>query len=174
MNLSHWEELAPAKQEALMAEIVQQTRTRSMPLIQYRLIHWNARITDADVKTLQAWAYNSSHAEGAGSPSTSSALDDVTQGKLVFEKRCVGCHSIEQNREGPRLAGVYGRAAGSTPQFSYSEALKKAQITWNDDSLEHWLADPDTFVPGNDMEFAVRKPDERRNLIAYLKQLPPN
>ena len=174
MNLSHWEDLAPDKQEALMAEIVQQTRTRSMPLIQYRLIHWNARITDADVKTLQAWAYGSSPAKGAGSPSTSSAPGDATQGKLVFEKRCVGCHSIEQNREGPRLAGVYGRAAGSTPQFSYSEALKKAHVTWNDDSLERWLADPDTFVPGNDMEFAVRKPDERRNLIAYLKQLPPN
>jgi len=98
----------------------------------------------------------------------------LRKAKLVFEKRCVGCHSIEQNREGPRLAGVYGRAAGSTPQFSYSEALKKAHVTWNDDSLERWLADPDTFVPGNDMEFAVRKPDERRNLIAYLKQLPPN
>jgi cytochrome c len=142
MNLSHWDELTPDKQEALMAEIVQQARTRSMPLLQYRLIHWNARITDADVKTLQTWAHGSSPGEGAGTRGTS------------------------------LLAGVYGRAAGSTPQFSYSEALKKAHITWTDDSLERWLADPDTYVPRNDMEFAVRKPDERRNLIAYLKQLP--
>ena len=175
MNLSHWEELTPDKREALIAEIVQQTRTRSMPLPQYRLIHWNSRITDTDVKTLQAWARGASPAEAASSPSTSSSTPgDAAQGKFVFEKRCVGCHAIEQNREGPRLAGIYGRAAGSVPQFSYSEALKKAHITWNDDSLERWLSDPDTFVPGNDMEFAVRKPDERRNLIAYLKQLPAN
>jgi cytochrome c len=173
MNLSHWDELTPDKQEALMAEIVQQARTRSMPLLQYRLIHWNARITDADVKTLQTWAHGSSPGEGAGTRGTSpTAPGDAAQGKIVFEKRCVGCHAIEQNREGPLLAGVYGRAAGSTPQFSYSEALKKAHITWTDDSLERWLADPDTYVPRNDMEFAVRKPDERRNLIAYLKQLP--
>jgi len=171
MNLSHWDQLTPDEREALMAAIVQQTRTRSMPLPQYRLIHWNARITDADVKVLQAWARGPSPSETAGSP-TSSSPGDASQGKLVFEKRCVGCHAVEQNREGPRLAGVYGRTAASTPQFSYSTALKKARITWNDDSLEHWLADPDTFVPGNDMEFAVRKPDERRNLIAYLKQLP--
>jgi len=173
MNLSHWSELAPDKQEALIAEIVRQTRTRSMPLLQYRLIHWNARITDADIKTLQAWAHADSPAEVSGARTTSSSIPgDAGQGKFVFEKRCVGCHAIEQNREGPRLAGVYGRAAGSTPQFSYSEALKKAHIIWNDDSLERWLADPDALIPGNDMEFAVRKPDERRNLIAYLKQLP--
>ena len=154
-----------------MAEIVQQTRTRSMPLPQYRLIHWNARVTDADIKAFQAWARGASPSETTGS-SASSSLGDAAQGKLVFDKRCVGCHAIEQNREGPRLAGVYGRAAGSEPQFSYSEALKKAHITWNDDSLERWLTDPDIYVPGNDMAFSVRKPDERRNLIAYLKQLP--
>jgi cytochrome c len=173
MNISHWAELSPDEQQNMAAKIVQQTRTRSMPLLQYRLIHWNARITNADVQTLQTWARGSSPAEGAGSSATSSSTPgDATQGKAVFEKRCVGCHALEQNREGPRLAGVYGRAAGSAPQFSYSEALRKAHITWNEDSLERWLADPDTYIPGNNMEFAVRKPDERRNLIAYLKQLP--
>lgn len=173
MNLSHWAELSSDEQQGLASKIVQQTRTRSMPLLQYRLIHWNTRITDADVQTLQAWARNYSTPGAANSPTIASPLhSDATLGKLIFEKRCVGCHTIEQNREGPRLAGVYGRAAGSTPQFSYSEALRKANITWSDDSLERWLTDPDTYVPGNNMEFAVRKPDERRNLIAYLKQLP--
>jgi cytochrome c len=67
---------------------------------------------------------------------------------------------------------VYGRVSGTVPQFTYSAALKKAHITWNDESLDRWLADPDAYVPGNDMEFGVRKPDERRNLIAFFKHLP--
>ena len=173
LNLSHWDELSSDKQEALIAKIVQQTRTRSMPVLQYRLIHWNARITDADVQTLAAWARATPAAEVAGSSTITSAMHgDAALGKLVFEKRCIGCHTLDQSREGPRLAGVYGRVSGTVPQFTYSAALRKAHITWNDDSLDRWLTDPDAYVPGNDMEFGVRKPDERRNLIAYLKQFP--
>jgi cytochrome c len=173
MNLSHWAELSSDDQQALAAKIVQQTRSRSMPLLQYRIIHWNARITDAEVQTLAAWARGTSMTEASNPSSTPSAkAGDPALGKLVFEKRCIGCHTLEQNREGPRLAGVYGRAAGTVQQFTYSAALQKAQITWNDESLDRWLADPDAYIPGNDMEFAVRKPEERRNLIAFFKQLP--
>jgi cytochrome c len=173
MNLSLWGELSADKQEALIAEIIQQTRTRSMPVPQYRLIHLNARITDADMQTLEAWARNVSTGEDEPSPTTASSTHgDATLGKQVFEKRCVGCHTLEQDREGPRLAGVYGRTSGTVPQFTYSAALKKAHITWNEESLDRWLTDPDAYVPGNDMEFAVRKADERRNLITYLKQSP--
>ena len=173
MNLSHWAELSPDEQQDMASKIVQQTRTRSMPVLQYRLIHWNARITDADVQTLAAWAHATPTAEVAGSSTTTSPTHgDATLGKLVFEKRCIGCHTLDQNREGPRLAGVYGRVSGTVPQFTYSAALKKAHITWNDESLDRWLTDPDAYVSGNDMEFGVRKPDERRNLIAYLKKIP--
>ena len=77
---------------------------------------------------------------------------------------------MEQNREGPRLQGVYGRTSGTVPGFGYSAALQQAHIVWNDTSLERWLADPDTLVPGNNMEFHVAKPQERRDLIALLKQ----
>jgi len=72
--------------------------------------------------------------------------------------------------EGPRLQGVYGRTSGGVAGFDYSSALKKAHIVWNDTSLEQWLADPDTLVPGNNMQFHVARPQERRNLIAFLKQ----
>jgi cytochrome c len=95
---------------------------------------------------------------------------DPARGKQVFEKRCTGCHAMDQNREGPRLRGVYGRTSGEVATFDYSAALKEAHIVWNDRSLEQWLADPDTLVPGNNMEFHVAKPQERRDLIAFLKQ----
>jgi len=53
--------------------------------------------------------------------------------------------------------------------FAYSAALKKAQVVWDDRSLDRWLADPDAFLPGNDMDFLVAKAQERADLIGYLR-----
>jgi cytochrome c len=91
-------------------------------------------------------------------------------GKDLFAKRCGGCHALDRDKEGPRLGGVYGRAAAALASFAYSEALKKSKIEWNDGTLEQWLADPDQLVPGNDMTFHVEKADERNAIIAYLKE----
>ena len=91
-------------------------------------------------------------------------------GKDTFEKRCGGCHTLERDKEGPRLRGIYGRVAGSIDSFQYSEALKKSKITWTDETLEQWLADPEKLVPGNDMTFHVEKAAERAEIIAYLRE----
>jgi cytochrome c len=96
---------------------------------------------------------------------------DPVRGKALFEKRCTGCHSLTANREGPNLRGVYGRAAGVSEGFAYSAALKKAKIVWDDNSLGKWLADPDVFLPGNDMDYLVVKAQERLDLVSYLKQI---
>ena len=71
---------------------------------------------------------------------------------------------------GSALQGVFGRTSGTATGFAYSTALKKAQIVWDDNSLERWLTDPDRFIPGNDMDYLVSKPQERQDLISYLKQ----
>jgi cytochrome c len=91
-------------------------------------------------------------------------------GKALFEKRCGGCHALDRDKEGPRLRGVYGRVAGSVDSFQYSDALKKSKITWTDESLDKWLTDTEKLVPDNDMTFHVERPDERGEIIAYLKQ----
>jgi cytochrome c len=91
-------------------------------------------------------------------------------GKELFEKRCGGCHSLDRDKEGPRLGGVYGRVAGSVDSFQYSEALKKSKITWTEATLDKWLTDTEKLVPNNDMTFHVEKPDERGEIITYLKQ----
>jgi cytochrome c len=93
------------------------------------------------------------------------------QGKELYEKRCGGCHSMDRDKEGPRLGGVYGRAAASVQSFDYSAALRKSKITWTEETLEKWLADPDKLVPDNDMPFHVQNAEERHEIIAYLKQL---
>jgi cytochrome c len=97
--------------------------------------------------------------------------EGTMRGKEVFEKRCGGCHSPDRDKEGPRLRSVYGRASGSVETFKYSDAVKKAHITWNAESLDKWLTDPDKLIPDNDMAFHVEKADERREVIAYLKEL---
>jgi cytochrome c len=90
-------------------------------------------------------------------------------GKALFEKRCSGCHALDRDKEGPRLGGVYGRNAGAVESFQYSEALKKSGIKWTEETLDKWLTDPDKLVRNNDMAFHVEKPDERSEIIAYLK-----
>ena len=77
---------------------------------------------------------------------------------------------LTKNHEGPQLQGVYGRAAGGAAGFAYSAALRKARIVWDENSLDKWLANPDAFVPGNDMDFLVSGGRQRRDIIAYLKQ----
>jgi cytochrome c len=107
----------------------------------------------------------------AGFLSLSLALHaaDIDSGKDLFERRCAGCHSLDKNKEGPRLGGVVGRAAASVPGFEYSNALKSSHLTWDAGTLDRWLADPEQLVSGNDMSFRVIKPEERAAIIAYLK-----
>jgi cytochrome c len=107
---------------------------------------------------------------GTSFSSASSAQDNNNNGKALFEKRCGGCHALDRDKEGPRLGGVYGRAAGTLDSFQYSDALKKSKIVWTETTLDSWLTDTEKLVPNNDMTFHVEKPDERREIIAYLKQ----
>ena len=94
-------------------------------------------------------------------------------GQDLFERRCTGCHRLDDVRTGPHLRGVFGRAAGSDPGFPYSKALKLSHLTWNEATLDQWLTDPDAVVPDSDMAFRVSKADERAEIIAYLKGLRP-
>jgi cytochrome c len=168
MNLTVWNLYSDDQQQTLVAKMVQETKAHEMPPIQYRMIHWNARIVNADVRALSQWAH------GPHSTEPDSAADgegDAERGKALFEKRCTGCHSLTQNHEGPRLQGVYGRTSGSVSDFAYSPALKKAQMVWNEESLEKWLTDPDALIPGNDMDFQVSKHQDRQDLIRYLKRI---
>jgi cytochrome c len=165
INLSLWDTYSADEQQVLKAKIVRQAKSGQMPLPQYRMIHWNARITDADLRAFTQWTR-----ENAAPEAGAVGEGDPVRGREVFEKRCTGCHAMEQNREGPRLQGVFGRTSGTVTGFSYSQALIKAAIVWDESSLERWLTDSDTLVAGNNMDFHVPKAQERRDLISYLKQ----
>ncbi len=96
------------------------------------------------------------------------------EGQKIFKRTCFTCHTSEagKNKIGPSLFGVVGRKSGSAPGFKYSDAMKNANITWDNAELDKYLADPKTTVPGNKMTYAgVKKPDERKEVIAYLDSL---
>jgi cytochrome c len=177
LNFSAWDTYSPDQQQALESKIIQQTRSGNMPLPQYRLIHWDAAITPADQQLLSAWAHQSSPAadptRDPAAPQAATTEGDAAQGRLVFERRCTGCHSLNQNREGPNLSGVFGRTSGQAPNFAYSAALRNAHIVWNERTLDQWLTDPDAFVPGNNMDFHVARPQERQDLIRFFKESAP-
>src|SRR5277367_2295214 len=102
-------------------------------------------------------------------PRVTRAGTNTDRGMQLFEKRCTGCHSLDQDKEGPRLRGVYGRKAGKVSGFKYSAALQSSVVTWDDASLDKWLTNPDALIADNDMAFRVVKPDERADVIRFLK-----
>jgi nitrite reductase (NO-forming) len=88
----------------------------------------------------------------------------------VFRK-CQACHSLEPGKNilGPSLAGIVGRKAGAEPGYSYSPALKQADIVWDGKTLDSYLADPQKMVPGNKMPFPGLKTEhDRADVIAFL------
>jgi len=101
-----------------------------------------------------------------------SAAGDAARGARLF-RQCMACHSVQpgEHLTGPSLAHVFGHKAGGSEGFQrYSEALKRSGVTWDEKTLDQWLAGPEKFVPGNAMTFpGVRDAQARQDLIAYLK-----
>jgi len=96
---------------------------------------------------------------------------DAERGRDAFEQTCTGCHALDHAKVGPRLRHVYGQPAGKDSQFNYSDAMKSAAITWDETTLDRWLADTESVIPGNDMSFRLDDASKRADIMAYLKQL---
>jgi cytochrome c len=95
---------------------------------------------------------------------------DAARGQILYAE-CQICHQIQRNVIGPRHLGLFGRKAGSLPDYNYSTALKNSGIVWNEQTLDRWLQGPAKMVPGTKMIFAgVADPQERADIIAYLKE----
>jgi len=96
---------------------------------------------------------------------------DAEHGKALFG-RCATCHATTaQNKVGPGLAGVFGRLAGTAPNFHYSKAMVGYAKRWDDQTLDSYLAAPAKVVPGTAMLVAVSGASDRADIIAYLKTI---
>lgn len=93
-------------------------------------------------------------------------------GATLFKQQCGVCHTLsstEPMRQGPPLAKIVGRRAGSIDGFRYSAGFAKADFTWDEARLDAWLTNPQELIPGAVMAYRQAKPDVRAAIINYLK-----
>lgn len=101
---------------------------------------------------------------------------DVAAG-LEVSTKCASCHTFTNggpNGTGPNNWGVIGRQPGSKAGFAYSTAMQdfgKKVSKWDYDHLYLFLASPQNYISGTKMSFVgLKKPEDRINLIAWLRQ----
>jgi len=101
------------------------------------------------------------------------ALAQDDSGQIAFNNACRTCHTVREgdNRLGPSLSRVIGRKAGSLPNYNYSESMKKADLVWDKQNLDRFIANPDAVVSGNNMKpyGGIASADERAKIVAFLE-----
>ena len=99
------------------------------------------------------------------------AQDD---GQTAFNNSCRTCHTMEQgdNRQGPSLAGVVGRTAGTLPGYNFSASMKQSGIVWDEANLDQFIANPDQLVSGNGMKpyGGITDAALRKTIVEFLKK----
>jgi cytochrome c len=102
------------------------------------------------------------------------APSTMTNGERQFQRKCAICHSLtasNQRRAGPSLRGLFGRRAGTVPDYSYSQTLDGSDIVWNEETIDQLFdLGPEHYIPGTKMPMQrITAPQDRRDLIAFLK-----
>ncbi|MGF7150398.1 cytochrome c2 [Sphingomonas zeicaulis] len=112
--------------------------------------------------------------DAAPASAAATPAGNAANGAKLF-LQCRACHTVAvrgANGVGPNLAGVMGAKAAAKPGYSYSPALKKANLTWDKATMDAWLTRPAKVAPGNKMVFAgMSNPQARADIIAYLGTL---
>jgi cytochrome c len=100
---------------------------------------------------------------------------DIENGKASFDAMCGVCHSVMPGAggtPGPNLLGIIGRKAASQADFpAYSSALKASKIKWSKKTLDKFLVNPSTYVPGTSMPMLIADKKMRDDVVAYLATL---
>ena len=98
---------------------------------------------------------------------------DIQSGKDIFTTRCASCHHVGPSARaafGPQLNAVFGRKAGATDDYRYSDAMKSSTVVWSDETLRAFLQSPTKVVPGTKMRFwGMSNARQIDDLLAYLR-----
>jgi cytochrome c len=88
---------------------------------------------------------------------------------------CATCHAVKKGERsgfGPNLYGIAGTRAGAVAGYAFSPAMKKSGVVWNRDTLDRFLAAPQSVVPGTKMAFpGVKDAVKRKAIVDYLMAL---
>ncbi|KAL3696594.1 hypothetical protein R1sor_010670 [Riccia sorocarpa] len=99
---------------------------------------------------------------------------DAKSGEKIFRNKCAECHTVEKvgrHKEGPNLHGLFGRISGTAPGYHYSVNTFNKAVTWDEQTLYEYLNNPQAYIQGTTDVFpGLKKPQERADVIAYLKK----
>jgi cytochrome c len=99
------------------------------------------------------------------------AAADSEHGKALFAA-CAACHTDRPDALGPNLKGVFGRKSAALDDFRYSNAMKRANLVWDDDNLRAYIRDPQAKVKGNRMPYGgMSETKDIDDVVAYLQTL---
>ncbi|WP_425074696.1 c-type cytochrome [Sagittula sp. S175] len=101
--------------------------------------------------------------------------DTMSNGERQFMRKCSICHATTpgpSRKAGPTLHGIFGRRAGSLPDYPYSETLATSDILWTDATIDTLFDQgPDHYIPGSRMPMQVISgATDRADLVTWLKQ----
>lgn len=103
---------------------------------------------------------------------TARQTGDPAAGERIFAQ-CRVCHKVDASGTsgmGPNLYGVIGRRSGTHSGFRYSPAMVSANKIWTEAALDAYLLAPAKSMPGTKMAYGgLKKPEDRKTVIAYLK-----
>lgn len=120
------------------------------------------------------------------------AAGDAAKGEATF-KQCQACHAViddtgavlaGKGKTGPNLYGVFGRQAGTYPDFKYGESIVAggaAGVIWNEVEFIAYVQDPSKYwqeklgdkKAKSKMMFKVKNAEAAADLYAYLSQFSP-
>ncbi|HKK97207.1 MAG TPA: c-type cytochrome [Marivita sp.] len=109
-----------------------------------------------------------------GTPEFLTSTKDMPNGERQFMRKCSICHTLSPGsarRAGPSLYDVFGRKAGTVPDYTYSDALNGSSIIWDDTTIDALFdIGPDVYIPGTKMPVQrITGAQDRADLVTYLR-----
>ena len=86
---------------------------------------------------------------------------------------CLVCHHFEQSTPtslAPSLANIIGRKMGIDSFVGYSDAMKRATGSWNEEELSAFLINPQSIVPGTSMPNPGLSSNEVNDIVKILNK----
>ncbi|WP_297835463.1 c-type cytochrome [uncultured Roseibium sp.] len=100
--------------------------------------------------------------------------EEMSNGERQFARKCSICHALTDDtarKAGPTLHNIFGRRAGTIPDYPYSATLSGSDIVWSEATIDQLFLDgPDHYIPGSKMPMQrIVEQQDRDDLIDYLK-----